>query len=117
MTASGFNRAFVPSLAAWLVLGVGCKPGDDSGNAAELTAYDNALHHLATLDIKHGALERAEQMLLALIESNPDHPSAHYTYAQLLLRFGRTEQAETQLEEHMRVQASRQPPGQVATAN
>jgi tetratricopeptide (TPR) repeat protein len=75
--------------------------------------YD-ALYRMASLDIKMGAYPRAAQMLALLVEENPNHDSAHYAYGQVLLQLGRTEEAQHEFEEHMRVLSEQHPQSPVA---
>lgn len=83
----------------------------------ELVAYDDALYRMAALDMTMGAHERAEDMLVALLEANPNHASAHYAYAQLLLLGGRLPEAQSQLEAHMATRAATAVTSQVATGD
>jgi tetratricopeptide (TPR) repeat protein len=86
-------------------------------NTEELAAFDNSLYEMASLDIAMGAHERAEEMLKLLLEANPEHPKAHYQYAQLLLRQGRVAEAQAHIEKHMEINAKLKPTGVVATGN
>lgn len=71
----------------------------------ELRVFDGALLQLASLDLQMGATERAEVFLRVLIESVPDHPSAHFLLGQALTRLGRTEEARKEFELHERLTA------------
>ncbi len=89
----------------------------DPTNGEELKAYDNSLYEMASLDITMGAHQRAEEMLVALLEANPEHPNAHYLYGQLLMRQGRVDEAQARLQTHMEVSAKVKPTGTVATGH
>lgn len=78
----------------------------EPSNADELSAYDDSLYRLASLDMMMGATDRAEQMLEALLEANPGHHAANYAYAQLLLAQGREAEAQRALERHAEVMAN-----------
>jgi tetratricopeptide (TPR) repeat protein len=81
----------------------------------ELGAYDDALYQLAALDISMGAFERAATTLRTLLEASPEHPHAHYAYAQVLLHAGRHEEARRELERHMSIRAGMKSSAPVAT--
>ncbi len=83
-------------------------------NAQELEAFDSSLYGMAALDIKLGAHQRAAEILTTLLEENPDHPSAHYAYGQVLLQLGRPDEARRELETHMRILAEIEPTAPMA---
>jgi tetratricopeptide (TPR) repeat protein len=76
-------------------------------SATELTAYDDALYRLASLDIQMGAYERAAVLLSELLRANPEHPNAYYAYGQVLMHQGKVEQAQKAFAAHQQVQAKR----------
>jgi tetratricopeptide (TPR) repeat protein len=83
-------------------------------NGREQEAYEGALYRVATMDLGRGDLEQAEKRLVELIRARPEHDSAHYAYGQLLLQLGRTEEAQRELEIHMKIEAAQEPTGPVA---
>jgi tetratricopeptide (TPR) repeat protein len=84
---------------------------------AEVEAQDDSLYQLGALDLKMGAHERAMTWLRELLELNPEHPRAHYAYAQALIQTGREEEAERELEIHAELMSRRKPTGPVATGD
>ena len=83
-------------------------------SAEEMTAYDDALYHLASLDITMGAYQRAGGFLEELLKANPEHPSGYYAYGQVLLQLGRAEDAQRAFEAHARVMAKQKPTSPMA---
>ena len=83
----------------------------------ELTAYDDALYQLASLDITMGATERGARMLVELLRANPEHPSANYALGQAMLAMGRPDDAQRAFDAHLRVLAATEPTGPAATGN
>lgn len=83
----------------------------------DLTAADDALYRLGSLDLAMGAYERAAAFLAQVIQSNPAHPRAHHAYGQALMQLGRREEAQLQFDEHMRLLATQEPSGPVATGD
>jgi tetratricopeptide (TPR) repeat protein len=80
----------------------------------ELEAFNDSLYKLASLDLAMGAVDRARQMLEELLRAAPEHPSAYYAYGQVLLRLGRTEEAQRAFEKHAKIQARRKPTSPMA---
>ena len=73
--------------------------------STELTAYDDALYRLASLDIQMGAYERAGMLLSELLRADPEHPNAYYAYGQVLMHLGKIEEAQKAFAAHQEVQA------------
>jgi len=82
--------------------------------SAELAAFDEALYHMATLDMAMGAYERAGQLLAELLHANPEHPSAYYAFGQVLLYLGRPDEAQKAFEQHQRILAKQVPKSPMA---
>jgi len=77
--------------------------GLDPQNPTEVRAFDGALFGLASLDLQHGATERAVEFLQVLVESVPNHPQAHLMLGQALGQLGRQEEARAELAIHQRL--------------
>jgi tetratricopeptide (TPR) repeat protein len=69
----------------------------------DLETFDAALFQLGSLDLQMGATERAVEFLTLLVESVPDHPTAHLLLARALRRLGREEEARREMEVHERL--------------
>jgi len=87
-----------------------------AGSDVERAAQIDGLCQLASVEMSRGAPEQAETLLIQALRQAPDHPSAHYTRAQVLIRLGREAEAETELLTHMRLFSRRRPTGPSATA-
>jgi tetratricopeptide (TPR) repeat protein len=77
-------------------------------NANEGRAYNAAVLELAALSMAAGDAAQAESLLSQLVARYPEHPQGHYALAQALLTLGRDEEAQRELEIHMRL-AEKQP--------
>jgi tetratricopeptide (TPR) repeat protein len=87
-----------------------------AASPTEEMARADALYQLADLDLLRGDAAGAEARLARFVELIPDHPKAHYTRAQALLKLGRVDAAQRELDIHMRILDQSQPDGPVATA-
>lgn len=76
--------------------------------ALEVSAMDDALYRLASLDLQMGAPQRAAQLLAELLRANPEHAHAYYAMGQALMQLGHTEQARQAFDAHVRL-LERQP--------
>jgi len=74
-------------------------------NGTELTAYDDALYRMASLDIQMGSYERAGVLLSELLRASPEHPKAYYAYGQVLMHLGKVEEAQKAFAVHQQIQA------------
>lgn len=79
----------------------------EPADGEDLLAADDALYHLAVIDLRMGAVERAAAYLAQVIEADPGHPTAHHDYGEALMKLGRREEAVAQFDLHMRLQAER----------
>lgn len=86
----------------------------DPSNPQEVEAFDDALYGMASLDITMGAYERAGSMLAELIRANPEHRAAYYAYGQVLVRLGRSEEAQRAFETHQKLMERQSPTGPMA---
>lgn len=77
----------------------------EPNTATELTAYDDALYRMASLDLQMGAYERAGILLSELLRANPEHPNAYYAYGQVLMHQGKVEEAQKAFAAHQQIQA------------
>jgi tetratricopeptide (TPR) repeat protein len=77
--------------------------GLEPKNPTDVRAFDGALFGLATLDLQHGATERAVEFLQVLVESVPNHPQAHLLLGQALGQLGRQEEAQAELAIHQQL--------------
>lgn len=87
----------------------------DPTNMDELSAFDEAIYQMASLDIAMGAPQRAQILLEELLTGNPDHVKANYAYGKLMLQAGRPEDAARAFERHMRILEETEPTGPAAT--
>jgi tetratricopeptide (TPR) repeat protein len=71
----------------------------------ELEAWDASVYHMAALDLRMDATERAVGLLEVLLESTPDHPSAHLLMSQALTKLNRQDEAREHLAIHERIAA------------
>ncbi len=83
--------------------------GTDPTTPQELTAYDDSLYRMASLQMRVGEYRQAGAMLQELVRQNPRHPSAHYALGQALLHAGREEAAQREFDLHMQVLAELRP--------
>lgn len=86
----------------------------EPSTAVEAKAFNDALYQMASLDITMGAHERAERLLSELLQSDPEHESAHYARGHVLTMLGRPEEAQREFEAHMQLLEAREPTGPVA---
>jgi tetratricopeptide (TPR) repeat protein len=84
---------------------------------AEAEFYHDAVHRVAVIQTRQGEHEQAEALFVKLLEARPEHDAAHYSYAQLLLRMGRDEQAAEELGLHMDLLEDRGTNSQMATGD
>ncbi len=80
----------------------------------ELEAFDDALYKMARLDIRMGKLDRGAKLLGELLAGNPEHPSGHYAYGQVLMQLGREQEAEQSFARHLALMAAQKPTGGMA---
>ena len=66
----------------------------------ELQAFDTSLIRMAGLDMRNGMPDRAVGWLEVLVESEPDHPSAHFMLGQALMALNREEEARREMSLH-----------------
>lgn len=83
-------------------------------DGAELAAYDESMYQMASLDLQHGAPERAKLILEELLRGNPRHAKAYYAYGRLLLEAGMPDEAQAAFDRHMEILAASEPVGPAA---
>jgi tetratricopeptide (TPR) repeat protein len=81
------------------------------GDPAAAKGYIDSLYRMGKLDVQMGATQRGAELLAELLETDPEHPEAHYQYAQALMRLGRQQEAEQHFRMHMELLKERQPGG------
>jgi tetratricopeptide (TPR) repeat protein len=83
----------------------------------EQTVRTDTLYQIGSLAMDAGATEQAAEILKEVLEIAPDHPLAHYALGQALIRLGKVDEGQVQLQEHMRLMAGRAPEAPTGTAN
>lgn len=83
----------------------------------EQEAVGDSLYRMATLQIGWGDAAKGEKLLRQLLAAWPEHDSAHYAYAQLLMVQDRVEEGRQHLETHMRIEAAKETTGPMATTH
>jgi len=78
-------------------------------------SYFDAQYRMARLDLELGRTERAAQRLSNLLEVYPNHPQAHYAYAQALVALGRSAEAEAEFNAHVKLMSEQEATGPSAT--
>jgi Flp pilus assembly protein TadD len=80
--------------------------------ATEYHAWLESDYQLASIEFLRGEDASVERRLKELVTQVPNHHSAYYLLGQVLVRMGRTDEAQKAIEIHMQIQARRRPSGQ-----